>query len=132
MRLPDSFQAQVARVAKKRMAVMLQAVGEACVAEAVENGNYTDRTGNLRGSIGYVVAVDGQVVSEGGFRKVADGEDGPREGKSLAYAKASESTGTVLVLVAGMKYAEMVADKGYNVLESARLLAKRLVRQLGR
>ena len=30
-------------------------VGEACLKEARLNGNYTDRTGNLRNSIGYAV-----------------------------------------------------------------------------
>ena len=34
-------------------------VGEACLKEARLNGNYTDRTGNLRNSIGYAVLFNG-------------------------------------------------------------------------
>ena len=33
-------------------------VGERCIIEARDNGAYTDRTGNLRNSVGYVVLLN--------------------------------------------------------------------------
>lgn len=109
----------------------LREVGDECVSEARLSGSYQDRTGNLRGSIGYVVAYNGEVVSEGGFLQVGAGTDGPGTGRALAHQKALESgTGAVLILVAGMSYARLVADKGFNVLDSADLLAERLIARL--
>jgi len=116
-------------VAEKRLVLALASVGERCVAEAVGNGNYTDRTGNLRSSIGYVVAVDGSVVAEGGFG-AAGGPEGPQAGRSKAAGLVLGSRGAVLVVVAGMNYAQFVADKGFNVLDSAEILARQLISRL--
>ena len=44
--------------------VFLQSVGERVVKYAREHGSYTDQTGNLRHSIGYVIIQYGKVVSE--------------------------------------------------------------------
>ena len=61
----------------------LKRVGEMCINEARENGDYIDRTGNLRSSIGYVVLSDGVVVGKGGFSRVKTGKDGQSEGKKF-------------------------------------------------
>ena len=45
--------------------------GELAVQTAVQNGRYQNITGNLRSSIGYVLARDGKIIKEGGFNKVA-------------------------------------------------------------
>ena len=109
---------------------VLAYVGEVCVNEAREHGNYTDRTGNLRSSIGYVVVRDGEVVSRSSFEKVLETADaGPEAGSTLAAKLASE-VGTnqlALIVVAGMKYAIYVTSKGRNVINSAESEARYLV-----
>ena len=120
---------KVERIARTKLIRHLKEVGEACVDEAVSNGNYKDNTGNLRSSIGYVVADDGAVRAEGGFYAFGYG-DGADIGREKAYLRAASSTGVVLIIVAGMEYAEFVADKGYNVLASAGTLAHNLIKSL--
>lgn len=111
----------------------LMYIGEQCVNEARSyNGKaYTDQTGNLRSSVGYVVAVDGKIKATSRFEAILDGQDGTEAGKE--YAKklvAQYPQGAVLIVVAGMHYAKYVAAKGYNVLQSAELKAEVLVPQL--
>ena len=108
----------------------LAEVGELCVAEARSSGNYTDRTGNLRSSIGFVVALDGKVVASSSFDSVSGGKVSPLEGRSLAESVASQTSALTLIIVAGMEYAQYVADKGFNVLDSAQILAGVLLNQL--
>lgn len=113
---------------QRRAARWLCYVGEAAVAEARREGSYTDRTGNLRASVGYVVLLpDGSVAGEGGF---PPGDAGGR-GYALRLARA-ELRGPVLVVTAGMQYARYVAARGYDVLDSAELAARRLARGLAR
>lgn len=123
----------------------LQAIGEQCVNEArnlpspnaaafpdpgnipPHQPNYMDWTGNLRNSIGYVVVEGGSVKAEG-FTGTGEGTD---KAKDLASkVAAAHPTGFVLVVVAGMSYAKYVSDKGYDVLDTAKLTAERLVRNL--
>lgn len=105
----------------------LQWLGNKCVKEARTSGNYTDRTGNLRSSIGYVVLCDGYpVTSPKGFRGKGDGAKEGEEALSRAISDAPQQ-GCVLIVVAGMHYAHYVAALGYDVLDSAEVLAKREV-----
>ena len=115
--------------AKRRLVRYLKAVGEECVAEAIDGGNYTDQTGNLRSSIGFVVADNGNVIEEGGFRSLG-GSEGPNIGRAKALTEAEGTTGIALIVVAGMSYARYVADKGYNVLDSTEILARQLLSQI--
>lgn len=108
----------------------LKYIGEECVNAAriseQKGKDYLDQSGNLRSSTGYVIVVDGQIVSESSFEVVKEGRQGSLEGRQLAEKLANEYTdGTVLIFVAGMKYAVHVADKGYDVLASAEDLARR-------
>lgn len=106
----------------------LQMVGEAVIAEARTSGSYTDRTGNLRSSVGYVIVRDGEIVNKGGFDSGKEGaEEGARYAESLA---GKYPQGIVLIVVAGMNYAAYVSAKGYNVLESAELLSEKMIKQL--
>lgn len=138
---------------------ILDYVGLRCVEEARRNGSYTDRTGNLRSSVGYAVLRDGKVVSISLFEKVkgqgenyklvkfktktgkdvkywakgesGDGSKGSETGKALVSKLASRfNTGLVLIVVAGMEYASYVESLGYNVLNSAEDLAKKLVPEM--
>lgn len=128
-------EAQVARAftdyldaQRRRLIRWLCYVGESALVAARQNGSYTDRTGNLRASVGYVVAWDGRREGLGGFAGVnAEGQGGRAYAMQLARRTAE---GPVLIVVAGMQYASYVAARGYDVLDSAELVARDLVRQL--
>lgn len=110
-------------------------IGAKCVNAArisnLKGRDYLDQTGNLRSSTGYVLSVDGKIVAESSFDVVAGGMQGKAEGKSFAESLISNHpTGIALIVVAGMHYAEYVAAKGYDVLDSAELLAEQLIQKL--
>ncbi len=106
-------------------------IGEQCVIEARTSANFTDRTGNLRSSIGYVIVDDGRVVYKGGFEAVKDGDEGAQQGrKFISQVVAEFPHDIVLVVCAGMEYAAYVAARGFNVTDSAETLALRLVPQI--
>lgn len=109
----------------------LCAVGEQVLNQARSTNSYKDQTGNLRSSIGYIVAVDGEVVQSSSFEVVKDGADGSRDGKSYALELVKQfPEGIVLIVVAGMNYASYVSAKGYDVLDSSEVLADRLVPEI--
>ncbi|MBP3768387.1 MAG: HK97 gp10 family phage protein [Prevotella sp.] len=106
-------------------------VGEEAVKEARQRGRYKDQTGNLRSSIGYCILDDGVPVTFGGFKVVKDGRQGAQQGRKFLDSLISEhSTGLVLIVVAGMEYAQYVEAMNLNVLDSAEQLAERLVPQM--
>ena len=107
-------------------------VGEQCIIEARDNGDYTDQTGNLRSSIGYAVVWDGKVVQRDCIDKVKQGDKGVSEGNDYLSKciKKARKKGIVLIVTAGMNYAEYVEAKGYIVLSSAELKAGPLVKSL--
>lgn len=98
---------------------VFERAGIEAVNEAVLSGSYRNRTGNLRNSIGYIVAIDGEVVSE-----LFKNDYGSQYAKKilLDYPK-----GIVLIVVAGMNYGVYVEARGYNVLTSAEKLAERRI-----
>ena len=108
----------------------LSYLGERCVIEArfrPQSDSWYDQSGNLRSSIGYIISHNGKIIKYYGFEKVKNGNDGKTEGKSLAEELADKyRTGYVLIVVAGMNYAEYVeAMENKNVLASAELLARK-------
>lgn len=107
----------------------LNYVGLECVKEARQNGGYTDRSGNLRSSVGYVVLENGIPIKKGGFQKVLPTATEAQTTSETLVSKLSKTynTGLVLVVVAGMNYAAYVEAKGYNVLNSAETLANKIV-----
>ncbi len=121
--------AQGVEMRKQQVIRMLMYVGEQCVNDARLKGSYMDHTRNLRGSTGYVVVDSGKIVSL----------DAPNNGSPEGSAKATSlmnelamgyTSGLVLIIVAGMHYAAYVADRGYNVLDSAESLAEKLIGDL--
>lgn len=103
--------------AEERIYRLLQRAGEEFVKIARKKGNYQDRTGNLRSSIGYVIVKDGDILtenyelSEGGRERYP----GMREAKRLVSGLASVySDGWVLIGVAAMPYAAYV-EAIYNL-----------------
>lgn len=103
----------------------LSYIGEGALRIAREQGNYTDRTKNLRNSTGYVIAVDGQITARTGFK--SKNEDGAAFAEELARTTDGKA---VLVVCAGMNYATYVSRRGYDVLDSAELEAKALADKL--
>lgn len=116
----------------------LCAIGERVLNAARSTNSYKDQTGNLRSSLGYVVAIDGKVVQMSDFapsdkktEKTPDKVTGQREGKAYAQQLLDKfPTGIVLLVVAGMNYASYVSAKGYDVLDSAELLAGQLIPEM--
>ena len=123
---------KLAQSAKKAALETLDYVGLECVKEARQNGRYKDQTGNLRSSIGYVVLDGGKIVKKSGFEKTRATAKGAKK-ESQNYINSiinSYPKGLVLIVVAGMKYATYVEARGYNVLNSSEVLAKKLVPQM--
>lgn len=116
---------------KKALVYNLCAVGEQVLNAARLTNSYKDQTGNLRSSIGYVVAVDGEIVQMSSFDTIKEGREGSRGGKEYAMQLVRDfPQGIVLIVVAGMNYASYVSAKGYDVLDSSELLADKLVPQM--
>ena len=107
-------------------------VGEEAIKKAREDheNNWTDQTGNLRSSIGYMVTYDGKEVKTSGFEptkgKTGNGAEGQAEGKRVIEGlKGTNTEEFALVVVAGMNYAEYVEAHGRDVLASAELYARK-------
>ncbi len=91
----------------KEIAILMR-MGEEFVNKARTNGSYTDRTGNLRNSVGYVLMKNGIVIQkEIGLPQVAE-----------LFPEISDKfpNGIVLIGFAGMQYAEAVEAKGFDVI----------------
>lgn len=111
----------------------LGAIGEQAVTAARASTAYKNQTGNLRSSIGYVIARGGKVVQISGYEQVDGGTLGTKEGEAMARRLAAQFTdqeGYCLIVTAGMDYAAHVANTGRDVLDSAEQTAQRLVNEL--
>lgn len=105
----EEFQADVDR----KSLTTLQYLGEEFVNKARLSDTYTDRTGNLRSSIGYIILKDGEVVD----MNFEGGVEGKRKAEEFAKSIGiAHSHGYVLIGVAGMDYAAAVESKGYDVI----------------
>lgn len=116
------------------LVLRLKRIGETFVKNARENATFTDRTGNLRNSIGYVVLRDG-VQMDADFKRSANvsandkKSKGSKDGVNAAKDLAAEISrnfprGYVLIVVAGMEYAAAVESKGLDVLTASSVIAK--------
>ena len=93
--------------------------------------SWIDHTGNLRSSIGYLITINGQPVTKGGFKPTnapdGNGGKGQQEGEDYANSIASRfaSNPIALVVVAGMEYAIYVeARDNKDVLAATELWAR--------
>lgn len=113
-----------------------QQIGEEAVKVAREMGSYHDITGNLRSSIGYIILVDGKVVTNGVTVRFSGSKGNGEKGEAAANEllqklKSKFAWGIVLILCAGMEYAAFVENvKGKDVLTSAQHLAESLMNKL--
>jgi len=105
---------------------MLSNLGEKCVNEARNFGDYQDWTSNLRSSVGYIIMLDGNVLHSD-FRRSGSGTDGAT-GMETARSFATSLSGQYpkgygLIVVAGMNYAAYVETRR-NVLSTSEHLAQ--------
>lgn len=115
---------------RARMMVVdfLAAAGDRFCEVARATKTYRDVTGRLTASIGWGVAVGGQIVREGGF---GSGEGGDEGRKSLYdAAQMLSNTTPTLIVTAGMRYALYVERSGYAVLDGARVRMDDIVQSL--
>lgn len=116
----------VAAIANERALAKLQYLGEEFVEAARYHGTYKDRTGNLRSSVGYVVAVDGAIEVDGFSAHNSKGAEGVKEAKKLAKSLVRQnSSGYVLICMAGMDYAVCLVAMDYDVIDTAEYVVRR-------
>ncbi len=110
----------------------LSKLGEQCVTKIRDRAgdkSWYDQTGNLRSSVGYVIAHNKNIIQYSTFNQVKQGSEGVKTGKDLAKELAKRySNNYVLIVVAGMNYAEFVeAMDNKDVLTSTELWAREQV-----
>ena len=110
----------------------LSKLGEQCVTKIRDRAgdkSWYDQTGNLRSSVGYVIAHNKNIIQYSTFNQVKQGSEGVKTGKDLAKELAIRySNNYVLIVVAGMNYAEFVeAMDNKDVLASTELWAREQV-----
>lgn len=119
MRGVQNIMVDYINVRVKREIEILTRIGEKFVNDARTNGQYTDRTGNLRSSIGYILINEGNIIRKN-FKTSGNGTDkanGLKAAKEFTDKIKSEySKGLVLIGVAGMEYALYVESKGFDVI----------------
>ena len=114
--------------ARKVAVNVLNYAGNEAIEEARDHGDYTDQTGNLRSSIGYVVT-DGTTISSSNNKVYKGGHEGAEKANGLLKKYAEQHHDDIeLHLVAGMEYAGYVERIHHkNVLSSARILLDDIV-----
>jgi hypothetical protein len=112
-KLNTAIEAQVQKHIK-----ILQFTGENFVNDARNAGSYTDRTGNLRSSVGYAIGRDGNNLKQGSFPAIIEGKEGVSKGKEFGEQLVSDSSQGEITLVgyAAMNYAAAVEAKGRDVI----------------
>lgn len=107
----------------------LQRLGEQAVTKVRDRSardSWTDRTGNLRSSVGYLLAKGGEAVGESAFNRVGGGSEGSETGRRYAQQVVAEHPSDyTLAVVAGMDYAQYVESRGKDVLASTVLWAEK-------
>ena len=111
---------------EQRIIWTLAQVGESFVNDARNTKTYQDQTGNLRSSIGYIVAKDGAIIQE----NVQGKAEGVAQARNIAREVLRDnSKGFILIVVAGMEYACAVESKGYDVITGSIPAAKALLKK---
>lgn len=100
---------------KENIILVLHRIGQEAVNWARENGSYTDRTGNLRNSIGYIIFENGE---ERDFFGNAPAQANKDVVVRLVRNRIPKH-GLALVIFAGMEYGIYVEARGYTVLSGA-------------
>lgn len=90
---------------------VLNRIGVEAVNWARQNGNYTDRTSNLRNSVDYAIFKDGKLYFDHGNLT--------SEQVSYITNEIQKVNGYTLIVYAGMYYGIYVEARGYVVLSGA-------------
>lgn len=124
----NKLQQQITNDLFQKTIKAFQYIGEMLVIHAKEKVGFTDKTGNLRSSIGYVLFVNGVVYSSG----YSGNSEGQAHGKALAadLLATIPKQPVVLICTAGMNYALNVEAKGYNVLTATENEAKNIAKSV--
>jgi hypothetical protein len=115
---------------------LLNVVGETAVNRIKRRhvDDWTDRTKNLRASVGYVIVRNGEIVSRSGFEGAQEGVSAGKSQADMIAAQYGRESGWVLIMVTGMYYGVYVEKRGYNVLmwteADAKRLADRLIKKM--
>lgn len=125
---------------------MLQNVGERVVNEIRTShiSDWNDQWGNLRSSVGYIIAMDGKPIAMSDFSKVLgpllrddanavrNKSEGSQAGRQYARELVSlYPQGIALIVVAGMEYASYVENRDNKVvLAQGEIEAKTLIEQM--
>lgn len=117
--------ARVARV-ENTIYERLVMTGEEFVKLARENADFTDRTGNLRGSIGYAIFKNGEEVNS---NFTSDSLGAEAANRVITDVSANFPKGYVLIVVAGMEYAAAVESKGYDVLSNSSIIVEATLKE---
>lgn len=113
---------------KERRAIeYLGYLGEAAVNAARSNPNrvsggtsFTDRSGNLRSSIGYIILKNGETIKKNlhGILQAEEWHSKVDEFILTMESDPSNSSGLILVVFAAMEYAAAVEALGFDVISS--------------
>jgi hypothetical protein len=110
--------------AENHLVEKLKASGKQFVNRAREltkaEGGFGNITWNLRGSIGYVIVKDHDIIDTY-FPPLLDGAEGTATGKAYAeeLALLMDDGDVMLICVAGMEYAYYVEAKGKDVISGS-------------
>ena len=110
----------------ERSDVVLTEVGRDACRLAQNDGNYQNRTGNLRNGNGFCIVRDGEVVKMEVLTDGAHPEAVQQTENLLLYSNKPEDG---LYLANGMDYASFVESRGYEVLMSKKLYAARQIKK---
>lgn len=129
---PAGYVVKCNEIIKRLTIRALSELGEQCVTKIRDRAgdkSWYDQTGNLRSSVGYVIAHNKNIIQYSTFNQVNQGSEGVKTGKDLAKELAKRySNNYVLIVVAGMNYAEFVeAMDNKDVLASTELWAREQV-----
>lgn len=129
---PAGYVVKCNEIIKRLTIRALSKLGEQCVTKIRDRAgdkSWYDQTGNLRSSVGYVIAHNKNIIQYSTFNQVKQGSEGVKTGKDLAKELAKRySNNYVLIVVAGMNYAEFVeAMDNKDVLASTELWAREQV-----
>ena len=113
--IQKEFNAQFENL-KKAVKATLTIEGEKAVAKARRDGDYQDRTGNLRSGVGYAVTDNG-IDTMGANSKTGE------------FIKDQGTAGIALILADGEDYASCVEARGRDVLSMAKLQAEENIKK---
>jgi hypothetical protein len=113
----DELERETDRYTTDEIIKRLTNIGELYIAEARQNGSYTDQTGSLRNAHSYIIYHNGERVA---------GAIGRTETLNM-FEQFKKNEGWQFITGDGMNYASCVEGRGYDVCTYAFMLVEQLV-----